>query len=381
MNGRERLTAAMRGDKVDRVPIWLREGFEAYERPTDPKDFRQGWKHDSVYRDLRDYVEPHIDYFVPWKIGALNRSLMIPPKSIVTREDSLTESGSLVSEGYIQCPGCRLPFRIEWKRNNTNGWKILYPVNSVDDLRAVAEIPFELDTAAVEKSVESYAEALEAAGDRGRAIAWLSSPIVIISGLMSFQLFLELSITERGYFHLLLEEISRRQLEVLKHLLSLGSFETVITIGGAEQCTPPLMAPEMYDEYVVPYESPFVDLCHDHGIPVNVHCHGKIRHALGCMREMGVDATDPVEPPPAGDLDFREAREISRGMITLQGNVEFNEFVHLTPVEMRRRVREVLADGNRRMILSTSAGPTTAVTRQVADNYRAFVDAALEYGC
>ncbi len=95
---------------------------------------------------------------------------------------------------------------------------------------------------------------------------------------------------------------------------------------------------------------------------------------------MGVDSTDPVEPPPGGDLDFHEAREISRGEVTLRGNIEYNEFTHLAPRQIRERVKDILSDGNRRLILSTSAGPNTHINRHIADNYRAFVEAALEYG-
>ena len=379
MTGRERLLAAMRGDPVDRVPIWLREGFDLYDEPPDQDDFKDGWKHDQVYRDLCEYVEPSIDYFVPWNIGALNRFLMIPPRSIVSSGEYRTD-GTLISEGHIRCRGRDLPFRTEWKRHNNNGWMTVHPVRSLDDLHAVAEIPFELDTRAIDRAVESYDVAVRLAGDRGVPLFSISSPIVIISGLMDLELFLELSYTEKPYFHELLREITERQLQVLRYALGKGRFDTVMNIGGSEQCTPPLMAPEAFDEYVVPYETPFVDECRRHGIPVNIHCHGKVKHALECMADMGVDSTDPVEPPPAGDLDFREAREVSRGEVTLRGNLEYNEFTHLDPARMRARVKELLSDGNRRIILAASAGPNTSVSRRVADNYRAFVDAALEFG-
>ena len=379
MTGRERLFAAMRGEAVDRVPIWLREGFELYDDLPAEDDFRDDWKLDCVYRDLCDYVAPYIDHFVPWNIGATNRFLMIPPDAII-RTGEHRKGDTLSVEGHIRAPGRDLPFRTEWRRHNNNGWMTVHPVQSLADLQLVAEIPFTLDTRRIDIAVESYKRAGDLAGNRGIPLFGISSPIVIVSGLMGLEFFLELSITEKPFLHTLLEEITRRQLEVLRYALSKGPFETAMNIGGSEQCTPPLMAPEAFDEYVVPYDAPFVELCKEHGIPVNVHCHGKIRHALKGMREMGVDATDPVEPPPAGDLDFHEAQRISGGEITLRGNLEYNEFTHLTPPQIRDRVKDILADGNRRIILSTSAGPNTYITRHIADNYRAFVDAALEYG-
>ncbi|MBT3275485.1 MAG: hypothetical protein HN368_20180 [Spirochaetales bacterium] len=379
MNGRERLAAAMRGDPVDRVPIWLREGFEPYKNLPAEDDFKNAWKHDTVYQDMLSYVEPYIDFFVPWDIGALNRFLMIPPNA-VNRNAEQREGDNLVIEGYIQTPARNLPFKTETKRNNNNSWMTLHPVKSVKDLQAVAEIPFAVDTHGIDNAVQTFQKALKVAGDRGLPVFNLSSPIVIISGLMDLQLFLELSVTEKPYFHKLLETITERQLDVLRYALSKGNYETTMNIGGSEQCTPPLMAPSAFDEYVVPYETPLIEECRKHGIPTNIHCHGKIRHALKCMVSMGADSTDPVEPFPAGDLSFREAREISQGDITLRGNIEYNEFTYMTPVQMRVRVKELLADGSKRVIISTSAGPNTSINQTIADNYRALIDAALEYG-
>jgi uroporphyrinogen-III decarboxylase len=379
MTGRERLLAAMRGEPVDRAPIWLREGFELYQPPPPQDDFRNGWKHDRTFRELCEYVEPYIDYFVPWNIGAVNRFLMVPPRAIARTGERL-QGDTLVSEGYIDAGKRKLAFRTEWKRHNNNGWMTLHPVQTIEDLKAVAAIPFELDTGAIDAALPSYGDAVRKAGERGLPLFGISSPIVIISGLMDLQLFLELSYTHKALFHELLELITGRLSAVLRYALSKGPFDTAMNIGGSEQCTPPLMAPESYDEYVVPYETPFIEECHRHGIPVNIHCHGKIRHALKCMADMGVDSTDPVEPPPAGNLDFHEAREISRGSVTLRGNLEYNEFTHLTPDQMKTRVKSLFADGNRRMILAASAGPNTYISPRIADNYRALVDTALEYG-
>jgi uroporphyrinogen-III decarboxylase len=95
---------------------------------------------------------------------------------------------------------------------------------------------------------------------------------------------------------------------------------------------------------------------------------------------MGVDSTDPVEPPPAGDVTFAEAQEIVDGRVTLIGNLEFDELTHLDPPAIRARVKEIFQNGNRRIILGASAGPNTHISERVADNYRAFVDAGIDFG-
>jgi uroporphyrinogen-III decarboxylase len=98
------------------------------------------------------------------------------------------------------------------------------------------------------------------------------------------------------------------------------------------------------------------------------------------MIEEGADATDPVEPPPAGDCTYAEAREIAGDELTLMGNLEFDELEFSPPEHIRERVREILSHGNRRLILAASAGPISSVSPRLATNYRTWIDTALEYG-
>ena len=41
---------------------------------------------------------------------------------------------------------------------------------------------------------------------------------------------------------------------------------------------------------------------------IHVHCHGNVGTLLDSFVAMGVDSTDPVEPPPQGDIDIAEAK-------------------------------------------------------------------------
>ena len=381
MTGKERLRAALLGEPVDRAPIWLREGFETEVELPDSDDFLNGWKANSVYRETLEYVAPHIDCFSGWNCGHMNRFLMIPPEYISFEKPEIQDN-CMIETGFIRSPRGDLPIETQCKYHNNNRWTTKYPVRSITDLRKVAEIPWKLDKELINRNVENgYPAALEKVGNRGIPLFGISSPIVVISGLMNLQLFLELSFIYRDYMHELLKEITRRIMDVLRAVFERDmTFDTAANLGGSEQVTPPMMAPEMFDEFVVPYDGQIVSFLKQHAIPVNVHCHGKVRYALSCFREMGVDATDPVEPPPSGDITFKEAQEIAEGKVTLAGNLEFNEFTYLDPLAIRERVREIFQNGNSRVVLGTSAGPNTDISQRVADNYRAFVDAGLEFG-
>jgi len=177
-----------------------------------------------------------------------------------------------------------------------------------------------------------------------------------------------------------MQEITRRNLILVDALFGEHQLDTTVNLGGSEQCTPPLMPAEAYDEYVTPYDGAIVARLKEYGLLVNCHCHGKVSHALGCMVDMGYDSTDPVEPPPAGDVTYGQAREIVGDQLTLVGNLEFDELCFADSSHIRQRVHEILSMGNRRLILGASAGPLSAVDERTAANYRAWIDAALEYG-
>ena len=95
---------------------------------------------------------------------------------------------------------------------------------------------------------------------------------------------------------------------------------------------------------------------HSYGVLVNIHCHGAVEHALRWMVAMGADSTDPVEPPPAGNTTYAQARAIATDQLTLLGNLEFDELCFAEPDQIRARVREILSFGSRRLILGASAG-------------------------
>ncbi len=379
MTSRERLFAAMRGEPVDRVPIWMREGFPPQRPLPEEDDFSRGWMADPLYQELYEYVEPHRDRTFGWGGGGFNRTLMIPSDYIDNEEIERTDE-HVRNRTIVRTPDRNLTYLNERQRGKATGWNLEYPVKSVDDLRALAGVPFEVDQEAVVNAYESYLDAEERAGEDGAPWAFISSPIVCISGAMKFELFLQLSITERELFHELLETITQRNLAILRAIFNHGPIDSVWTLGGSEQCTPPMMSPTAYDEFVVPYDGQIIDFLHDHGCPVNIHCHGKVSHALECMIEEEADGTDPVEPPPDGDTTYGEARKIAGDDLTLLGNLEFDDLEHKKPAQIREHVRDQLSCGTNRLILTTSAGPISQVSRRLVDNYKAWIDAALEFG-
>ncbi len=79
-------------------------------------------------------------------------------------------------------------------------------------------------------------------------------------------------------------------------------------------------------------------------------------------------------------MTYAEARAIAGDDLTLIGNLQFSDLCNGTPEQIAAQVREVLSMGTRRLILGASAGPITHVDRRLVENYKAWIDAAVDHG-
>jgi len=377
--------AAMRGEPVDRAPIWLREGFFYTQPLAEADSFANGWQADPLYRELYYELAPHVDVIRGWGGAILgkslggwsNRFMMIPPEYIHSKREVVGPDLER-SFGTVVTPRGDLTYVNEFRRGHDTAWHVKTLVQSVDDLKKLASVPYNFDPTTVEQSLTEYEQTKTALGDRGVLRLGFSSPMVCISGAMNLETFLEFSLTQKPLFHELMAQITYRNLTLIDAIFKGRELDTTVNIGGSEQCTPPMMPPQAFDEYVVPYEGQMVERLKSYGILVNCHCHGKVRHALQCMVDMGIDSTDPVEPPPAGNVTWAEARQIAGNDLTLIGNFEFDALCFAETDHIRERVREMLSKGTRRMIMGASAGPISAVSPQLAANYRAWIETARE---
>lgn len=389
MTGKERLTAAIRGEAVDRAPIWI-HGFPIGEPFPSSDHYTKGWQTLPEYRELFEQYQQHIDVIKAWVLGGdafrrygelnlTNRFMMTPPELIRFREKQETPN-LRVYEGEIRTPRKTLTFRNEVVRGEAQLWRVEHAAKTLDDLVALAEVPF--DYQPQEDDIHLYAQVCDTLGERGLVMWFLSEPISTIACAISFEEFLLLAGSEQKVLHELMEEMTRRILLIIDKVFArwphLGR---MVMLGGCEEATPPMMGPGGFEEFVVPYSGRIIErLKQKHGCRVHVHCHGRVNGALRSMIQMGVDSTDPVEPPPQGDVTFAEARAIAGDKLTLVGNIECSELVNEEPAYIRRRVKEVLAHGNRRVIITDSAPQFAAFTRKQADNYRAMIETALECG-
>jgi len=375
MNPRENFYAALQGKPHDRVPLWMREGFGSWYEPDGRDEFLNGWMGDPKHRHLQSAAEDAgAVFWRMWEPPMLNRFLMTSPAVIHMEEKR--DGDTIRCLGMIETPKGDLHFVNRMERGIDTVWHEEVPVKAWSDVEKLLSVPFKMD----ESSIDSFHKHLRhleetSCPENTQVCVFIPSPIVTISRCMPFADFLEKTIAESEAIHEILDIVTQRMLLSLDLLMPFISEEIPLWLGGSEQCTPPMMGPLSFDEFVKPYDGRLVrQLKEKYGRVVGCHCHGRVAHALSAMVEMGFDATDPVEPPPQGDVELAQAFSITGNRLTLIGNMQYSELEHNSQEFIREKVRTASKSKEKRLILGASAGPMSAIDDKLLENYLAWFD-------
>jgi uroporphyrinogen-III decarboxylase len=363
MRSRERFLAALRGEKVDRVPIHLLGfNFSNREQIASLKD--------PARREIAERVFDQT-VFIHSVPSYINRYLVIPPRRIRAVERREEKDGvKVISE--IDTPKGKL--RAVTSQNRISGnttWTVKYPVESMEDIERIRSIPWELP----ERLEPLDPEELPPDPDGRRVIyTRISSPFVCVAGMMRYERFLELCATELNLIRELTEECKRRIMDVLDVLLSKPGID-VVWMGGSEWVTPPMGSPRLYEELVQEQEREIIERVHRAGALAHIHCHGNVRSVIELVVDRGVDYFEPVEPPPDGDITFAEAKEIVGSRMTLGGNIEVRILEYADEDTVEKAVRAAFEGARDRMVLQTTEGVLSPLMSERAlANYHRLID-------
>jgi len=375
MTPRRRLLTALKGGQGDRVPLML-PGFnfrtrEAIEAHPDP-----------LRRAVAHRVFDHVTYSVQVP-SYVNRYLVTPPQRIRSKTTSLS-NGFNETHGVIDTPKGELTFTTQYDPLSGTTWTLEYPVKTLDDVERIASVPWELPEDLKPPDLDNLPPDF---AQRGILDTRISSPFVCVAGMMRFEQFLEWALTERALMLELTEVCRTRILDVLTVLFSEPGIEYV-WIGGSEWVTPPMASPRVYDAFVQEQERSLIEYTHipplippdggeivwGRGRVVHVHCHGNVRHALPRTIERGADYTEPVEPPPDGDITMAAAKALASGRIALGGNVECRVLCNEDEATTEAAVRTAFEGGKARFVLRPTEGPSPRMTEREFRNWMTMVD-------
>lgn len=367
--------ATLQGKPVDRPAVNFYEigGFAI--DPDDPDPFNV--YNDPSWRPLLQLAEERTDLIRMGMLQALPGGQQAR-REFFTRETYM-EDGSRFTRTSVQTGGRTLSQLTRRDPSADTVWVVEHLLKDVDDLDAYLSLPdgaFELpevDVAALERRDA-------AVGTRGILMVDSSDPLCEAAGLFEMGVFTILALTEPERFHRLLERIAepmhRRTEAVAKafpgHLWR---------IFGPEYATEPYLPPSLFEAYVVRYTGPMIESIHRHGGFARVHSHGKVKAVLPHIRAMGADATDPLEPPPQGNVLLDEVRRDYGADLVLFGNIEITDIENMEPRLFREVARRAVADGTHGagrgfVLMPTSCPYGRKVSKTTLMNYEALVEAA-----
>ncbi|NCO34515.1 MAG: hypothetical protein AUJ92_13455 [Armatimonadetes bacterium CG2_30_59_28] len=367
LSGRERLLRVFRQQDVDRMPlrIWGVDPMFPSENPT--------------WAPLCELTEDYqIDIFRTWNPTKDEWDPHLPP--VLSEEVESDKPDMSVHQATMQTPSG--PLTASWYRpkDGSPGYVKKHYIESIEDARKWLSIPASKPT---RRRVDSYWELEQKSNDRALLFVGIGEAMYSVQAHMGSESFGLWLMDERDLLREMIDKAYAAVEEQVKYYLSQKIGDAYGWVG-PELCIPPLASPKDFREFVFDYDKKIIDLIHDAGKLVWVHCHGDMNPVLEDFVEMGVDCLNPIEPPPTGKLTLAEAKKRCAGKMSLEGGVQNGDFDRMKPEQLVPVVEEVIRQGKPGgcFILCPTSSPSTRPRlneRHIA-NYRAFVEAGIRLG-
>ncbi|MFZ0391591.1 MAG: uroporphyrinogen decarboxylase family protein [Calditrichia bacterium] len=144
--------------------------------------------------------------------------------------------------------------------------------------------------------------------------------------------------TDPEWVHTFLKILQERKKVYLGSMQ--GAAFDVIEHGGGDASST-VISPQIFDEFIAPYDEPLIQLAHEMGQRVVYHTCGGMMPLLERIAEMAPDAMETFTPPDmGGDTDLAAAKErIGERVCMIGGFDQFHFFKDSTPEATRREVR------------------------------------------
>jgi hypothetical protein len=359
MTRRERLRRCYCHEELDRPAVYSRTGFPAG---------------DPTYDRLKDYLAAHTELKRGWSAGGL---IEAPPSEEHVEPESEDWERHVT---ILRTPAGELRSSRRVSLKGQPGMVDQHLLEGREDARKYLSLP----EPEIGGDVSGFFDARSEVGEAGIAEAGLGfNPAGFVAELFGSTNFALMCATDRDMLHALCRRRMETTLRLVRYLLErdVGPFFSML---GEEYLTPPLHGPRDFDEFNVRYDRPILDLIHEAGGRVHIHCHGRIKKVFGGFVEMRADVLHPFEAPPMGDITPAEAKEMGRGRICLEGNIQISDMYESTPEEIREqtsRLIEEAFDDRRGLIVCPTASPyIRGAGEQCFPQYKAMIDTVLEAG-
>ena len=370
MTNRERLLAVLKGEPVDRIPIWLLF-------PYHPVDYYVDVRQHPGYRKVFEESKKHA-------VMLNRRHFQVPLFTGVDYHgETVIEGGTRIKWNRWRHGSLELS---SGERIGNGGAKVKKLLSNGEDLETLAQFPINTNRQSIHEMLDNQLprylrERRDFPEEYGAMMLDLGEPIGFLYHNSDLEEYCLWSLTHNDLVKKLLDEFMEQKLILYEYCLE-RELADVYFLVGSELASPPLVSPKTFREWIVPYGRELVELIHSYGKYVIMHYHGFVKAILPGFLEMGPDALHTIEAPPVGDCTLTEAFSIVQDKIVLIGNIQYDCFRSYTPAEMDRAVWQVIEEAQgKRFILSPSAGPyDQSVGDRVITNYLQFLKSGWKYG-
>lgn len=358
MNSRERLTRCYFNQETDRPGVYTRTCYP--------------WN-DPTYVELRRFMEANSDLKIDWiceeyDIPGSIEQFSEPYSEDYKRETTVlhTPAGDLISTIFKSLKGM----------SNIHE---TYFIKTREDAEKYLSLPMP----EVGGDVSAYFNLWEKIGDKGIIeIALLDNPAGFTATLTGSENFATMSITDRDIIHALCERHMNVIMKKIKFLFEnkMGPF---FDMQGEEYIVPPVHGPADFYDFNVKYDKPIIDLVHEGGGRMHIHCHGPIKKVIQGFIDMRADVLHPFETPPPGDITAAEAKSMIRDKICMEGNIQISRMYENAPEAIREETLKLINDAyddHKGLIVSPTASPyISGKGHECFEQYKAMVDAVLSW--
>ena len=333
------------------------------------------------YVEILEYAEGKTDEMCFWGPSGCDKPSLfygeVDDENIKTTK--WEEGKSVHTRTVLKTPLGEVSSQTRQDEGIHTSWTIENLCKDEEDAKRILSLPY----VPWHPPVDSFFELDRKLGDSGIILGDIPDALCLTVELFGFSKFLMMYVDNRKLILRLMNFFQERICNYLQYILEKGAV-TLYRIYGPEYATPPYLSPKEFDNFVTPYDKELVNLLHRYNALARLHSHGRIKQALKAFVEMGIDATDPVEPPPDGDIELDEAREILGNKVTLIGNIEERILEIGTKKDVENAVRKAIADGTKGeggFILCPTAMPlTTPLDKKIQENIVSYIDFGIKYG-
>jgi uroporphyrinogen-III decarboxylase len=341
MNSRERIMAALRHQETDRIP-WspLINGYYSMslQEPLLGNDIEvQRAIGADIIERLRSLVYiPMFPLFIP-ALEPLDRKYQESTTefdSVIIRE---IRKGDQFLRTYQTPVG---DVRESYERRESSPWMafpVEYKIKTLEDLKVYRYIT---EAQQHELSYTNFLEVDQEIGNDG--IATTPGPI------SPFQMLLEVELGVENFYYFMADFPD--EMEELMNIMHAKNLEACEIIAESpaevvilyENTSTSYMSPTMFNRFILEHLNEYTDLYHKAGKIVLIHACGTLKDIV---EELGLGRYDgfcDIAPPPTGDLDLAEAKEVWGNRKVAMGGIDATAFVTLSPEEMKKHVRHIL---------------------------------------